>query len=405
MTATPRNIPVDTKPLAPYIPYGEEEPLPTTRMSHMDCLNPEAMRTGLLPNTVCLLNQMSDDTEFGVVNVYSPYADLHLMMLNLGAKHCPGPLCLTEEVGSQIMTAAAKTLGFFRECGAEDVFLGWNFSPWSWGEAEMRSGGQSFPTRFHPHLGGRRKGEEFTMEWGELSSHERRLLGENDYGYLLGEAIFSALEPSPEFMKLISIPDSYADNMGLVLPLRRDLVETVASDNFFAALAIVADAAEETIAGLNNAITSLSGRFICHHLRRVEQGSWENKDLELLMADPTMRSREVSLDLFSEYRFDPQLLDVLTPYIAARCARDESKSEDWWRKGFAYSAVFHYMEGMGPVLRVAPFVTVGACGLHEAQGRLLRRPLDYKMPAEKVLERSQLLWDLADQLRTSGLAV
>jgi len=368
-------------------------------------------------STVCSLISTPPKEDWSLVNVISPYVlGYQVMTINRGTMHCPGPRCnvISVETGEHLVQVWAESLHHFAEVGAKRPFLGWNWSPFSWGDIEMeKGGGQSLPLRWHMMVGAEdeERGTEATelLEWNELTPHQRRLMGENDYGELFGEAAnerLSRIIPADSIARShINFANPRIDGIGLLLPLKVPILELVGSGWLFReVIRPIGRMAEELLWQISYAMTTLHDQDLCLIMRRVEKGRWTDYDLVRLMNDPVMRSYDEAKVRFDRLCLNPQLLDALWQPVKARCERDTTLMDNWWRRGFAYSVAIHE-SAVGPALRVAFYVYVGACGALEAQGKLLKRPLNRAKTGAQILADSQVLWELDKRLKVKKMAV
>lgn len=87
---------------------------------------------------------------WAIVIPISPYSDKHKMLAYLGQKFTPGLEDISKCNLAVVKKHIRKIIDELGEKG-EDVYFGWNWSPWSWGKKEEKAGYQS--TRIaHVHI-------------------------------------------------------------------------------------------------------------------------------------------------------------------------------------------------------------------------------------------------------------
>jgi hypothetical protein len=402
-------------PYSPFIKKGEDSPRQTERLCHLESLKPNVLYEELEKSKICDLPTHDIRDHWCLTNVISPYVatGCQVMTINRGSRHCPGPACVDFRTRQQLAKAWVAILDFFNTIGFDRKFAGWNWSPGSWGEPEMKGGGQSLPTKWHMMLAGFNSLKEneamVDRPFETLTKHRKRLMGDNDYGEIFGNVILQRLKKtrlsnSESLIDQLNLIEPTIDGIGLSFKVQ--FPEIFSNPKFAEALFLIGMVLENLLDEISFAMTDLDRPKLCQIMRKVEKDEWEEHNLPELMADPKQRSRTEAIKLFNQYLLPLELLDVLWEPVRARCERDESCPDDWWRKGFAYSAVFYDSNSNnGSRLQLAPYVYVDACGLFEAQQKILNRLRNHNKTFEEVMANSRVLWELGDFLVEKGIAV
>jgi hypothetical protein len=122
--------------------------------------------------------------------------------------------------------------------------------------------------------------------------------------------------------------------------------------------------------------------------------------METLRAVPALRPIEEISSVFREREYPETLLEAILDPILNRCSQ-KGNHLNWWRKGFGYALVLSGpSNGNSGEIRIMPGVFVGPGGVVEAQGIVLQRPEDKQVPESEIKERSSILWQLAETLKT-----
>ncbi len=418
-----KKITILTIPLFPYLQAGRKKPLKTKRIRPQDSLDLKGMLREMKKSSVMGFD--IDKKPWLLTSVYSSYTpDIHVMLLEASAnRYIAGPEKISNKEGEHLMKMWAAILEFIgKRENIETVHCGYNWSPRSWGIEEEKTGFQSLPTKWHPHIWAwpalsAAEGPKFDNlnkkeEWyvkqinmSSLSIQEKRLLGENDYakpfGLLIKKRLTDKFSKDSLLFKLFPLKTWNIDSRGLVVQFNESITAVLKSPGFFTqVLKPLAAMLEEIIRELTDCFTELKCRDIDRILRQTEKSI--PKDLEILRAAPQIRDKDTVKKIFRERKYPAGLFDALWQPVWNRC-REEGDPVNWWRKGFAYALILY---GPSKVnrgqLRIMPGVYVGSGGIVEAEGYLIKRPEDKQFSHEQIQRKSQDLRDLAKNLKTSG---
>jgi hypothetical protein len=408
----PEKVPQLTIPLSPYLQPGEEKPRESKRIRPKDAIDLQSVVKEMKPNTVTTLN--ISGKPWSVVSVYSPYSpDVHVMVIETGVnRYLPGPEWVPDEEGNNLMELWATILDFIAKREANGtIHVGYNWSPRAWGKEEEITGGQSVPTKWHAMLWSwppfPNEGKETPyakwMDTASLTPEEKRLLGDNNYAEPFGQLIKNRLEQTfPEdslFCKLFDCSKWEIDGRGFYALFSRSIPELLRTHKFFSqVLKPLAVMLEQITRELTEAMTTLNCNDIDEILVEIEKGRLN--DLKKLRSTPSFRSDEYIRKVFEVRGYTESLLEAILEPVWNRC-NEEGDPANWWRKGFGYAFVLSTpSEGNFGELRIMPGVFIGPGGVVEAQGVVLRRPLDKPIPDNVIREKSSVLWQLTDILRT-----
>lgn len=401
-------LPRLTLPLAPLIRPGETSPTVSKRLRPEDVLDLEEARRQLAPSVLATLD--IGGRPWSVIAVYSPYSpDMHVMVMETSLDRVlPGPEAVPPEEGDALMALWRFILDFISgRPGNASVYVGYNWSPRAWGEREERGGFQSIPTKWHAMLWGwpvlPPEGENVgAVDWvarEDLIKPARRVFGENAYAEPLSRWMAERLA------RVLSDQEGWhsgwkAGSMGLELSIARPLDALLAGPDFFSrVVGPTAHALDGLFAELSEALTAMRCADVDAEVVRMVREGKTPEGLRRLRKAPAARPRDEALDRFSRIGGPEPLFEPL--YEAARRRAAESEPDaDWWRKGFGYAWSLCGETGADCCrCRLLPGVYVGPGGVVEAQGVLLKRPLDRQLDGETLRRQSEALWMLAGALK------
>jgi Zn ribbon nucleic-acid-binding protein len=162
-------------------------------------------------------------------------------------------------------------------------------------------------------------------------------------------------------------------------------------------------------------------------LKKIDKGKLNASDLETIRLFPSLKNEEAiqsSLkaldftqnainelidiaknrkkyaDSFSKtkneleniFKFDKDTINKLMSVIINKC-QDLLPA---WRKGFAYALVFEELNNEETKLKIVPAAYLGAGGVVEATGVVLKRPENAKLPLEQCKKKSKELYQLIE---------
>jgi len=392
-----------TIPLFPYLAKGRRKPQKTKRIRPQDALNLKKMLKEMKKGQVASFNIAGKP--WSLVSVYSSYSpDIHTMLLETSPnRYLPGPEGIAEREGDGLMRLWAATLDLIaKRKNVSSVHLGYNWSPRSWGNEDEKTGFQSLPTKFHPHLWGWPAIDKNVFAkkvlTSSLSPQERRLLGQNDYAKPFGRLIKKRFEETFSKNEFFPLHKWHIDGRGIYARFNEPVANILRKPGFFGqVLKPLACLLEQTTRELTETMTTIN----CGQIDRI-LAKRHLRDLEILRADPVMRDEKYIRKVFKQKGYPKGLLEALLPAVSNRCFR-KGDSFNWWRKGFAYALVFNGpIKGKAGELRIMPGVYIGPGGVVEAEGFLIRRPEDRQFSDIEIRRKSEDLRNLAQELEIQG---
>ena len=403
--------PVLTIPLAPYIKPGNEAPIPTKRLRPADSVNLPLLLGEFEASTIAKVP--IGRRVWSVISVFSPYSDdVHVMLVEADPKrYLPGPESAPVEEGEELLRLWQAIIGFMQKRpGSDRVFVGYNWSPRSWGEEEEKGGFQSVPTKWHPMLWSwpafPREGETSEyVSWvpsAGLSPAMRRLFGDNNYAQPLAEFLSGKLQAilreSGEFERVFDAAGLVATARGIALTCSLGLEGLLGKPGLFGAvLRPIAETLNATFRALSESLTDMDCGRMDAILCEIEQGPLAEEKLKELRRTPCLRGLSEIATRCARSGIPCAVYEPLLEAVRCRCLAG-GDSAGWWRKGFGYALVLGSLPGgdsAGCELRIMPGVYGGGGGVVEAQGVVLRRPEDKQLPAEVIRRKSAVLHELA----------
>jgi len=357
-----------------FFPFSGKE---TRRIGQEESLNYELIRESLLTNAIGKLPVPQG--EWYAIAVLSPYSeDFHVMMVDLSPKYKPDPTHVKDEEGTNLMRFWAETVAFQKRLPeTQSVNVGWNWSPRHLNLAQR--GFQSIITKWHPQFWNFNDLNHL-VPISSLDETTKRGIEGNKFNELFGRFVLEAMHSSrilgSEINKFIS-SEGKTDNRGVEFSLRKNLVETFGTSNFFEDfLKKFATYLSEMALDFTWATTTSDGS-LDEALIGIEFETGKNgmkdilaENLRLLSLEER-RHRLLSLeDKYSPYVLKRLLL--LDNYLKEKA---NVPSRLWFRKGFAYALVFSEdLASNRSVMRIMPGVfQEDRGGVVEALGVALTR--------------------------------
>jgi hypothetical protein len=412
----PKKITKLTIPLFPYLRPGERKPRKTKRIRPLDALNLKKMMREIRKSEVMTIDAAG--RPWSLTSVYSSYSpDIHVMLIDSSpGRYVPGPEKIPDRQGDSLMKLWAAVLdSIAQRKTVATVHAGYNWSPRAWGAEEEKTGFQSVPTKWHPHLWGWPAFEKMpsTKEWSAKSVNVlllpfpvRRMLGDNNYakpfGLLIKDRMREKFPKGTLFNKLFPHRKWFIDGRGVYTRFNLSVPEILRTPGFFEQiLKPLAAMLEQITRELTETFTTIN----CIDLDRIllETQKGVPKNWRLLRATPVMRDEKHIRRTFKLRGYSAGLFEALWQPVWNRC-HEKGTHANWWRKGFAYALVFH-----GPArasrgeLRIMPGVFIGPGGVVEAENFIIARPENRTFSPDQIRRKSEDLRKLADDLKKFGL--
>ena len=409
----PDKVKVLTIPLFPYLKLGREKPQPTKRIRPVDSLNLKKMIKEIDKSTIITLD--IDGKPWSVVSVYSSYSpDIHVMLVEASSNRClAGPERVPASEGDSLMAVWAAILDFIvGSKTSNSIYAGYNWSPRSWGQEEEKTGFQSLPTKWHPHIWGWpslniKKSTKYvkSVKSTLLMPYEKRLLGNNNYsesfGKLIRKEIQKTFRKNSLLFKLFPDKNWLIDGRGIYATSNLPLLNILKYPKFFSrVLKPVAALLEQLTGDLTEILTDIKCKEIDKILIETEKGV--PKNWKILRDRPIIQSENYIIRQFKKNGWPGSFLKAILEPVKNRC-QEKGNCLDWWRKGFGYALILTDLSaGRCAEIRIMPAVYVGPGGVVEAQGIILKRPENKQLSDKEIRNKSKFLWQLAENLKELG---
>ena len=446
-----QKIPKVTVPLVSYIQPGTSEPIKTKRLRPEDALDIALLIKELEASTI--VTKMIKDNPWSIISVFSPYSiDFHVMLMETGMRYIPSPEYVEDNEVEDLMSLWIKIIQFMKKRDKDQrIFIGYNWSPRSWGELEETGGFQSIPTKWHPMFwswpvfNDDNKSKYFTWEERkDLKIPFNRMNGENNFVAPIAERI---KDKADELIKksfgedIIIKGTSISNNYGFSVTFKESLENLLNVKFFNDFLKPLSSFLDDFFAGLTEIfLNGYQSSEINVILKKTSNGKLSDEDIEEIRKFSPLkdekdikksleqlfsslkneeystpeaikelieivRNREkyakcfdkIKNELQNEFDFDKKAMNELLSEIGNRC-KDKLKLPAW-RKGFAYALVFEELKENNKEvtrLKIVPAAYLGNGGIVEATGVVLKRleNADAKLPIEQCRIKSIELFPL-----------
>jgi hypothetical protein len=401
----PDKVKVLTIPLFPYLQPRLEKPQLTKRIRPADSLNLKKMIKEINKSAIITLDIKGKP--WSVVSVYSSYSpDVHIMLLETSSnRYIPSPERVSDSEGDSLMAVWNTILDFIAARKTNvSIHAGFNWSPRSWGQEEEKTGFQSLPTKWHPHIWGWPSLNK-SIKSKLLMPYEKRLLGDNDYskpfGRLIGNEIKKNFRKDSLLFNLFPYKNWRIDGRGIYAASDTPLLNILKRPKFFSrVLKPLAALLEHLTTDLTEILTKIKCKEMDKLLLETEKGM--PKNWKTLRNQPIMQPENRIKEQFKKRGYPESLLNVVLGPVQNRC-EEKGDSRNWWRKGFGYALVLRdSSSGKGGEIRIMPGIYIGPGGIVEAQGIILKRPENRQYSNKAIREKSEILRQLAENLKKLG---
>jgi hypothetical protein len=403
-----KKVAILTIPLFPYLQAGREKPQIPKRIRPEDSLKSKEMVREIRKSEIARFNIAGKP--WSLVSVLSSYSpDIHIMLIETSdRRYISGPEQIPTGEGEVLVKLWAAILELIsKRKSIASIHAGYNWSPRAWGKEEERTGFQSLPTKWHPHLWGWPALDKKTsfvrkIDAAAIEPEERRLLGDNKYAKPFSKLIKKRMEETFSrdslFCRFFPRGKWQIDGRGIYTGFPKSITKILRTQDFFGeVLKPLAAMLEKIMRELTETFTRIKCRDIDRILAKKVRKS--KRDLEILRSAPVMRKEKEIRRIFKSRGYPMEFLDSVFDPISNRC-KEEGNPADWWRKGFAYALIFSGpAKGNRGQLRIMPGVFVGAGGIVEGDGYIIKRPEDRKFSAREILDKSKDLRNLAEALK------
>ena len=330
-------------------------------------------------------------------------------------RYLPGTEGVPDKEGNLLMPVCSTILEFIAHRKTNhSIHFGYNWSPRAWGYQEEKTGFQSLPTKWHPHIWGwpslniTKSGMQKyvkSIESASLSLPEKRLIGYNDYSEPFGLLIRNELQKNFRkdslLFELFPYKKWLIDGRGIYAVSDMSILNVLKHKEFFSrVLKPLALLLEYLTRDLTEILTNIKCKDIDRILVKTERGYPEN--WKRLRDRPFVQSTDYIRRRFKIRGYPQPFLNAIFEPVKNRC-NEQGNPENWWRKGFGYATVFGGLsKGSSSEIRIMPAVYVGPGGVVEAQGVILRRSEDKQLSEIEIREKSKVLWHLTEYLQNQG---
>lgn len=439
-----QKIPKVTIPLVDYILPGKSEPVKTKRLRPEDALDIAFLKNELKASTI--VDKDIKGNPWSIISVFSPYSkDFHVMLMETGMRYIPSPEYVEDNEVEDLMSLWIKIIQFMKDRDKDQrIFIGYNWSPRSWGEIEEIGGFQSIPTKWHPMFWSWPVFDEGrTLSYLSWVNHEnleipfKRMNGDNKFVAPIANHIKKIADEliKNALGKNVISKESISDQNGFCVTFNCGLETLLGYDAFFPGFL------RKLSIELNDFFAKLTESFLEGYkssdideiLKKTAKGKLNESDLETIRLFHSLKNEEAIQNSLKEldftqdaineligiaknrekyavffnktknelenvFKFDKDTINKLMSVIANKC-QDLLPA---WRKGFAYALVFEELNNEETKLKIVPAAYLGAGGVVEATGVVLKRPEDAKLPIEQCKKKSEELYPLIDIINSKN---
>lgn len=388
-----------TCPLFPLFPrnqgYSEGYHLPA-RMRPKDCVDLKKL-TEIFRESLLYEEKYENDTNPAVISVLSPYSKyLHVMVLDLSpTKYLPAPEWFSIDYFQKICNICNKVVCFGRNTDTKCLCAGYNWSPFSYGSEEEKTGAQSVTTKFHFSIWS--WNDLMPYDNREISSATKRALGDNEYGLPFAKMIWEEIRQIVEQSNLFSEPET--NSRSLFLPFKSSNISTVLQHKTL--LYSIAEKISTVFSRLSSYISNDLIDKYKNILKETENRPLTDEELEFLRTPINPKPLEEILSKCQNNHEKAYLSSLYESMIN----RFNQKCPDlpMWRKNFGYSLVLCESEfsKLESGLRIYTLPQCGPGGVVEALGCILTRPENAIAKEEDLIYHNNILWDMADYIRNT----
>jgi len=412
-----KKIKVLTIPLFPFCKPGRKKPIRLKRIRPFDSLNLKKMIKEIHKSSIITFDIRNKT--WSVVSVYSAYSpDVHVMLVETSPDRClPGPEKIPDKEGNKLMRICSAILEFIAQRKINNsIHFGYNWSPRSWGKEEEKTGFQSIPTKWHPHLWGwpdldnpKSIKQKYikSVELISLPFPQQRLLGNNNYakpfGLLIRSYINKTFHENSLLFEFFPRKKWQIDGRGIYAVSNLSLISILNQEEFFSScLKPLASMLEQLSTDLTEIFTKMNCAEADRLLLKTEKQL--PKNWRKLRVTPVMNSPDYIISHFVKRGYPLSLFNAIYEPIYNRC-NEQGNPENWWRKGFGYCLVLSGdSEGFSSRIRIMPAVFTGPGGIVEAQGVILNRPENKRFSKNKTRQKCKTLWELAEYLKNKDFS-
>ena len=336
--------------------------------------------------------------EISVVSVLSPYShDIHVMVMDLSPKlYLPSPELIDDHIFEKICKTVNKCINYIRTKNYKCICAGYNWSPYSFGTQEEITGGQSIPTKFHFSLWTWDDLKKFDKK-REIKKEIKRVLGDNKYGLPFAHFFYEKIKTIINNSKLFDEP--IFSSTCVFIPFKEGvLMNNVISDGKL--IKEIADIIAKNLKRLSEILSDCDIDAILNILKNIEKRLLINEEVEQLKKTPKIKPFNDCLNNCEDEN-EKEIISALYQYAINR-EQGKSIEDGIWKKNFSYSLSFceSKMPEIKSGMRIFSLPQCGPGGVVESYNCILSRPESSMATNDEMIRHNNLLWDLADYLKS-----
>lgn len=336
--------------------------------------------------------------EISVVSVLSPYShDIHVMVMDLSpVQYLPSPELIDDYIFEEICKTVNNCIDYMRTKNYKCICAGYNWSPYSFGTPEEITGGQSIPTKFHFSLWTWDDLKKFDKK-KEIKKEIKRVLGDNNYGLPFAHFFYEKIENIIKNSNLFDEP--IFSSTCLFIPFKEGvLMNNVINDGKL--IKEIADIIAKNLKILSEIISDSNIDEMLKILKNIEKRLLTDEEIEKLRKTPKIKPLNDCLNACK----DENEKEIISALYQSAINREQGKGiEDGiWKKNFSYSLSFceSKMPEIKSGMRIFSLPQCGPGGVVESYNCILSRPESSLATNDEIIYHSNLLWDLADYLKS-----
>ena len=336
--------------------------------------------------------------EISVVSVLSPYShDIHVMVMDLSpVLYLPSPELIDDYIFEKICKTVNKCIDHMRTKNYKCICAGYNWSPYSFGTQEEITGGQSIPTKFHFSLWTWDDLKKFDKK-KEIKKEIKRVLGDNNYGLPFAHFFYEKIENIIKNSNLFDEP-IFSSTCAFIPFKEGVLMNNVISNGKL--IKEIADIIAKNLKRLSEIISDSNIDEMLNILKNIEKRLLTDEEKEKLRKTPKIKPLNDCLNACK----DENEKEIISALYQSAINREQGKGiEDGiWKKNFSYSLSFceSKMPEIKSGMRIFSLPQCGPGGVVESYNCILSRPESSLATNDEIIYHNNLLWDLADYLKS-----
>ena len=336
--------------------------------------------------------------EISVVSVLSPYShDIHVMVMDLSpVQYLPSPELIDDYIFEKICKTVNNCIDYMRTKNYKCICAGYNWSPYSFGTQEEITGGQSIPTKFHFSLWTWDDLKKFDKK-KEIKKEIKRVLGDNNYGLPFAHFFYEKIENIIKNSNLFDEP-IFSSTCAFIPFKEGVLMNNVINNGKL--IKEIADIIAKNLKRLSEIISDSNIDEMLNILKNIGKRLLTDEEIEKLRKTPKIKPKK---DCLKECK-DENEKEIISALYQSAINREQGKGiEDGiWKKNFSYSLSFceSKMPEIKSGMRIFSLPQCGPGGVVESYNCILSRPESSLATNDEIIYHNNLLWDLADYLKS-----